>query len=318
MKVLPEKIICEGLNFVKNKNVFLINGNEETYIEKITKLLIVGLRKNNFFETSTINNAETISQTLKEIDLSLFSEKKILIFKSLKKIDIEKLSSEDLNNFAIIIVDYKIKNSSKIKKFFDSSNELISISCYKLTKENKIKISEHFFSINNISMQKDSYWFFLDNSDDRYMIFENEIQKITDFAKKDISISDLKELLSIDREEAMDSLFFLVLRPNSEIVKKTQSTIVSLSESFVLLQRVKFYTNLFISSKNQGSASQDFPSYLFMEKQKYLSIYKKITNKKISKIMALVNKTDLLLKRNSNLFLPIIQRFLLNLKKSLG
>ena len=61
-----------------------------------------------------------------------------------------------------------------------------------------------------------------------------------------------------------------------------------------------------------------FPKYLFMKKDKFIEIYKKLNYERISRIIVLIKKTEILLRKNTTMHLIITQRFLLNLKKTIG
>ena len=55
-----------------------------------------------------------------------------------------------------------------------------------------------------------------------------------------------------------------------------------------------------------------------MKKDKFVEIYKKLNYERISKIVILIKKTEILLRKNTAMHTIITQRFLLNLKKTIG
>ena len=130
-------------------------------------------------------------------------------------------------------------------------------------------------------------------------------------------INDLMLLLSNSNAEEIDDLFFLILEKNKEIIKKTHHIINSSSDSYLVLQRIKFFLNLLYNAKNIDGVIKTFPKYLFKYKTKFLSIFEKTNIKKITGALVLVKKTELLLKKHGSMHQAISQRFLLNLKKSL-
>ena len=314
MKVNPETIIFNKQSFL-NINFFLISGNEQTYINKISDKIISGLKKLNFLEIKKYDDGIKIHDNAILDQNSLFSEKKILIFKNSKGIDIKLLEKIEFKNTAIIIIDKNIKNSSPIKKCFDLSKKFVSIACYKLNRESKKRIADFFFNSYSISLEDAGYWYFLDHTNDKYMAYENEIYKIINFNKKKIPLKDLYFLISQKDSPSFDSLFFLILFSNKQIILSTQTDIQSLSDAYILIQRVKFYLDLLMTFDNIDTAERIFPKYLFIEKDKFLKVYKKISYKKISKVVVLLNRAELMLRKNDNLYLSIIQRFLINLKK---
>ena len=70
--------------------------------------------------------------------------------------------------------------------------------------------------------------------------------------------------------------------------------------------------------ENINDINKVFPKYLFMKKDKFAEIYKKLNFERISKIIVLIKKTEILLRKNAGMHLIITQRFLLNLKKTIS
>lgn len=318
MKINPEKIITDqSLSFANNR-IFLINGNEDTYIEKISATIVERLRGQGFEEVEKQNEIRNLPEDLLINEQSLFHNKKITIFNNIKNFDIEGVERLNLEDRAIIIIDKKIKNSSKLKNYFNLSKILVCVSCYDLSKEVKKKIADYFFSKNNIVLEKDCYWFFLDRSSDKYMLFENEIIKMISYDKKIISVKDLTLLLSVQSNENIDNLFFTILMRPNNIITESLRTINSSTDSYLLLQRAKLYLGFFLLSTNQLDASNNFPKYLFLVKDKYLNIFGKLSLQKKIFFITLVKRTEILLRKNNDMHLIVIQRFLLNLKKLLA
>tara|TARA_Y100001970_G_scaffold135208_1_gene166467 strand:- start:862 stop:1815 length:954 start_codon:yes stop_codon:yes gene_type:complete len=317
MKVKPEDIAIERYSINKKNNFFLLCGNEDTFIDKIKELIISELKSNNYLEVVKINENVDLQSVLISNTKSLFSEKKIFVLSN-QKLDLDVIKKIDLNDKAIIIIDKKIKRSSKIKNYVESHPNFICITCYKLSREDKKVVLEHHLRLNKIEIEKDAYWFFVDNSDDRYMLFENEITKIISFNNKRIILNDLISLISKNSNEDIDKLFFTILSPQKEIIYTSLANINSSTDSFFLVQRIKYYLNLIMSIENAKDINKVFPKYLFMKKEKFVEIYKKLNYERISKIVILIKKTEILLRKNTAMHLIIIQRLLLNLKKTIS
>ena len=317
MRVRPEDIAIERYSINKNSGFFLLCGNEDTFIDKINELIINELKANNYLEVVKIYENVDLQSTLTSNTGSLFSEKKIFVLYN-QKLDLDIIKKIDLTDKVVIIIDKKIKNSSKIKKYIEAHPDHICITCYKLSRESKKEILEHHLKLNKIEIEKDAYWYFIDNSDDRYMLFENEIIKIINFNNKKIILNDLISLISKNSNEDIDKLFFTILSPQKEIIYTSLANINSSGDSFFLVQRIKYYLNLIISVENVNEINMVFPKYLFMQKDKFVEIYKKLNYERISKIIILIKKTEILLRKNTAMHLIITQRFLLNLKKTIS
>jgi hypothetical protein len=115
----------------------------------------------------------------------------------------------------------------------------------------------------------------------------------------------------------MDKMFFLILGSFSNLITQTEKNILSSSDSYLLLQRIKFFVNLLYTSKNTKEAENKFPKYLFKEKLNYLKIFEKSSKKKFLHSISLISKAELMLRKYQKNHLFIIQRFLINLKKTL-
>ena len=317
MKINPEKIILEGQNLHFKKKIFLISGNEETLIKKTQGILIQKIKNEGFGEVQK-NVSKKISADDNNLNNSLFYKSKIILYENPKEIDREYLDTIDHTNTAIIISHTNLTNSSKIKKYFDSHKELFSISCYKLSRDIKKIFLDFFLKQHKIQLERDCYWFFLDNTDSRYQLFENEITKLINYDKKEIMVKDLRHLLSNSDSEEIDDLFFLIFEKNKEIIQQSCRAINSSSDSYLVLQRIKFFLNLLYNAKNINEVIEIYPKYLFKYKTRFLSIFEKTNTKKIASALALIKKTELLLRKHASMHQAISQRFLLNLKKSLG
>ena len=318
MRVKPEEIILEKYSLNEKNGFFLLCGNEDTFIDKINELIINKLKKNGYPEVIKINENVDLESSLISNTASLFSEKKIFVLNNQTKLDLDIIKKIDLTDKVIIIIDKKIKNSSKIKTYVESHPNHVCITCYKLSRESKKSILEYHLKLNKIEIDRDAYWYFVDNSDDRYMLFENEITKIINFDNKKIILNDLISLISKNSNEDIDKLFFTILSPQKEIIYTSLANINSSGDSFVLVQRIKYYLNLIMSIENVNDINIVFPKYLFMKKDKFVEIYKKLNYERISKIVVLIKKTEILLRKNTAMHLIITQRFLLNLKKTIS
>ena len=81
MKINAEKILLEK-DFDLKKNIFFVSGNEETLINKVKTLLVQNLKKKDFDEIEYFENIK-INNPINELSgPSLFSSKKIMVFKN--------------------------------------------------------------------------------------------------------------------------------------------------------------------------------------------------------------------------------------------
>jgi hypothetical protein len=129
-------------------------------------------------------------------------------------------------------------------------------------------------------------------------------------------------LLSLDLELDFEDLFFEMFSFRKKIITKTNEIIKNSSDSYLLLQKVKFYIELLIKTKieileggDYSIKERSFPRYLFKHKKSYDFLIDKFDKNKGIRCLQLIKKTEILLRKNDRMFLPTSQRFLLNLKK---
>ena len=315
MKVSPEKIIVFSENNINKNNIFLISGNEETLIKGVEKSLISILKKRGFEVVNRESPKKINVHTGIASPRQLFNETEIKIFDNPQEIDEEYLSSQSFENTAIIIKHATLKNNSKTKLFFDKHEYFISITCYPLNKDKKKFYFDNFINKQSIKIASESYWFFIECSSNIFQIFENEMMKLVGFSEKPITVKEMRLLLSKNENQNFDKLFFLISGNKSNLFIESYNTINSVSDCYILMQRVKFFFEIIVSSNTHEEASTAFPKYLFENRATFILLYKKINKPKTSRALALIKKTEIMLRKNSTLYLPIIQRFLINLQR---
>ena len=317
MKVSPEKIITDFDKTTLNKKIFLITGNEVSLIKEIEIFLLKKLRQLKFTNLKKLTN-ETINLSEIGEDTLFESEKKIIIYYDPKKIELDILQDFSNKNIAVIIVDNKIKNSSKVKKEFEANKFFISITCYKISNSQKEVLLKYFLNTNSIKLDSDSYWFLINNTDSNYGVFNSEIQKLYYFKNKESNIDEAKLLISNNQRGEVDNLFFSIIKNTSGIFLDVKKNISSSADVFFLISRIKFYIDLLITSNIAKDFESSFPKYLFGYKKQFEMIYMKSNFDKISTALQLIKKTEIIHRKNPTLYLAISQRFLINLKKSLN
>lgn len=318
MKVSSDIFLLDDFLPNKDKNLFFIGGQEETLIQKILEIIISALKKEGSKEVIRILNTEISNENINEHSNSLFGESKILIYENPKKIDFAALSASKQLKISIIVKSSLSKNNFKLKNFFDDSEIAYSVSCYKLSSELKKKILLKCLRENEIKIDQQGLWFFLENTDNRYGLFENEIKNLLFLNVSNIGIRELRKLITKNETDEIEKLFFLLPETSKKIINHTNMVILSSSNSYVLLQRIKFFLNILLESRDVGDVNKLFPKYLFKDRLKFIEIFKKNSQEKNLIVLSLIKKTEFLLRKNDSLFLPITQRFLLNVKKALS
>ena len=317
MKINIKEILINPKNIKYKKKIFLIYGNEETLIKKIENTLVRVLKKLNFNEKIYLKNKDILDNFEEEIPTSLFSTSRILICNNPKEVSISALEKLNFENIAVIIVHTSLKASSTLKINFDTHKHFLSIGCYKINRELKKDIVDSFLTSNKIHLEIDASCYLLDNSSDIFGLLENDLKKISNYNKDQISLKEVRSLLSFyENKDGIEDLFLSNLS-SKNIIDKSHKLINSSADFYILIQRIKFYLYIFFKSENSSDLERNIPGYLFAKKKNLVALYEKINKQKYLVILKLLKKTEFLLRKNEKMYLLLSQRFLLNLKKTI-
>ena len=150
-----------------------------------------------------------------------------------------------LSECIIIINGEGIKTTSKLKKFFDKHEEFLSVGCYKLNKSSKARIINQFIKKNNLNLEKNTFWYLVENIDDNFLILEKELEKILIYNSNNLKIEELKKILTAEINTDLDEIFFkCAAGDNSSILKSTNFFIKSSSEGYEVLRNVKKFVHI--------------------------------------------------------------------------
>jgi len=212
---------------------------------------------------------------------------------------------------------FHCENSPKInsvKRTFLVLKNSFVIDCYELNKDTKIKIVKDFLLHNNLEIEKDLFWHFVDMLDNKYMLLEKELEKIKEVGQENINYNTLiKTISKIDIVD--DKIFFKLMDTNEDIISSYNSKITNQAEANKLYFTIKKFTDLIIDNEDEKDFEKNIPKYLFREKNTLVSIFQRFSFKKKKNLINLLFKTDIAMRKNASLSVVIGLRFLLNLKK---
>ena len=296
-------------DFVLDKKFYLISGNETTLMEKVCDTIIERYKQNNNTNVIKIDSIKNLQN-----EVGLFENHKIYLGKNCKGVD-EKNLNEILGHEGVFIfIQENSKKNNIIKKYFLQRGDSYLIDCYELDKSSKNKILNNFLGVNNFNISKEIYWFLIDKLDNRFLLFESDLKKILGLNKRDIQLEEIKKLITVD-SSSKEKIFFNILKKNDEIIQAYREKIVSTSDVNDLYYYCKFFCHLIIDSNNEGEYVRKIPRYLFKERVFLIDIYKKYNVKKKKMLLALMDKTEKILRKESGLSVLLGLRFLLSIKK---
>ncbi len=309
MKTSPEIIITND-DFKPGRCPVFITGNDETYIKKVEEFFIQKYIENGF---SNFNKLEKIND-YKESS-SLFDEKLVNILYGVANIGEHEIDLMTENGDFLIISAKTNPKDKKLKKIFKDKGEYLLVECYKLNRQSKSKILNNFFDKKEIKLEKEIYWYLLENLDDRYAFLSEELEKVYLSGSGLGDINFLKKLLVSNGGEDMQKIFFSIYEKNDKLLKIYNSCIFSSPNLYTYIARLKFFINIINESNNSVEALSKFPRYLFAEKDIFLKIYKSINLSKKILINRLLFKTEKLTRIYPEHYHSIGLRLTFNLKK---
>jgi len=308
MKTDPLDIILNE-NFNLNKKFYFISGNEVSLIERVSSSIIEKYKKKEDIakiELDTIDNFKH--------ENNLFGGKTIYFSRNCKGIKDKNIDNLKNGDGIFIFAQENSQKTKVLKEIFKNMDESYVIDCYELNKTSKIKVLNEFLKKKKVKIPEHIYWFLIDKLDNRYAFLENSLNKILDIDMYDISIDNIVRLISLE-DSGKESLFFQMLKKNSEIVKIYKDKIVSKTDVDQFYYSCKYFCQLLIDSQNLEDYKKKIPRYLFKEKDYLIEIYRKYNFKKKKKILNLLSNMERVLRKDSNLSVAYGLRFILNIKK---
>jgi len=305
VKIKPEVFLNSKKNIVFNK--ILVTGSDDSFISYVKNFIIENFKTRGFFVDVSNNYSEGLMG-------NLFSENKTLFVLSDFPTN-KEIAPKKLNNNSILVASPNGKKTNSIKSKLSIDKEGLVIECYLLNKNSKEKTLKNYIEVNSLIISDNVFWYVVDNFDNNYVIFIKQLQMLTLFNNKINSILDIEKITFVDNKIEINKIFFNIFRENKILTNTFNKSINSLSDFYIFLNSTKSYLEIIKNSDNKESALYNFPKYLFAEKEVFLTIYKKTNKDKLIKIYKNLLKAELLIRKNSDLYLVIGLRFLLNLKK---
>ena len=308
MKISPLAILLND-KFRLDKKFYFISGNEKTLMEKMRSKIIGGIKLDKNIQ---IKNIATISGFVDEV--GLFGNENIYVvsdYKGITESGLNKIRNTQ-NNF--IFFQENSQKIKRIKNIFGLDKDSYLIDCYELDRDSKIKILNNFLNKNKLEISQEVYWYLIDRLDTKYIFFENCLIKILELEKQDITLKNIKKILTVDNS-GKEKIFFNILKKNKEIVDLYKDNIITNSDVNDLYYYSRYHCQMIIDSKNENEYNKKIPIYLFREKNYLMDIYGKYNSRKKKLLLKLLLSTENILRKHSELSLIAGLRFILNIKK---
>jgi len=309
MKINPDNFMLGNFE-LSEKFVVLIAGNEDSYISAIERKV-----RNHYYKKnkSIIEEIEKIDDYVEANDM--FGQKKILKIHSLEGFSDKKIENILRHENGIIFSGTKLKLNKNTKDSFEKKEGYYIFMCYTLLRENKINYLKKYKENYWPDLDSKAFWFLVDILDNRFGIFNNELEKLTNFNSEEINLENINKIISETNNPDIEKIIFSIHLNNSQIIKFYNSTIVDNGDLFFLISRIKFFLNILVASKSTREAESNFPRYLFMHKKNFVDIYNSLNQKKIKKLIALTFRLEKLSRKSGSVGIVLGLRFILNFKR---
>ena len=326
MKSFPSNILDKIEKKSQNFYPILFYGNESGLISRLIKSLYNILQKKlEIYDIKYFDYKNDKDEELKYVlnNSSLFSKTNfIVLINPQDQLIIELENIKKIENILIVNGD-NLNTKSKIKSYFDNHQNFISVPCYHLDRNYIKKTIDASLKSYNIKLKNEAYWFLIENISEDFLTLENELQKLSIFKNSSVDLEDLQKLIVKKHNFNAYNYFFNSACGNSDLIlQEMNSSNKSINESYeILLSLKKFIHILSNAVVNKNEYSLDhlvkiyLPKYLFLKKEIFREILRKTNLSKVNKINKMLQKTEYLLRKNSELHKEILERFLLNLAR---
>ncbi len=309
----------------KEKNLFLFYGpNSELINEVITKDIKTSFSKNiyNYEEVEVLSDKETFELNL--FNESFFEKEKLIIINRVtdKILEFIKEIAEKKNEDVIIILKSGIlEKKSKLRNFFEKTNDLIIIPFYEDNHQTLHILAQNFFKENNIKISPQNINFILEKAKGSRLNLKNELVKIKNFCgnKSSIEFDELLRLTSSAEDYKISELTDHCLARNKNktinILNENNSTVednILILKSFLYkLKRLEKLKKEIEIKKNTDQVISSYKPLIFWKDKDIIKKQLNILSRKdIKSFIKKINKLELLVKKNANLSSEITNDFI--------
>jgi len=332
-KKLGMKNINEFKNYLSKYNLYLFYGENEGYKNEIIKNKFEILYTNQIYKYDEKEILESKNEFFNSIlTKSFFEDKKLIIISRVSdkiKDIIEEITFKNIVDVTIVLSTNVLEKKSKLRNFFEKEKNTICIPFYADTNQILTNISLNFFKQNKISISQHTINLIVERSRGNRENLNNELEKINNYSKfgKKISTEDILKLTNLSENYNVSELTNNCLAKN---IKKTahilnennfnsEDCILIIRTLLIKAKRLLKLQEEVKDNKNIEQVVTSFKPPIFWKDKDIVK--QQINNwslEKIKKMIININKTELLIKKNSINSLNILSDFILTQSKKLN
>ncbi len=314
-----------------NQNLILFYGNNFGLKDQIKNSILKEKKITSIYdEKEVVDNISNFIENLSS--KSLFEEEKIIIINRVSdkiyKI-IHEIVEKGIDDLTIILDSENLEKKSKLRSFFEKSQQCICIPVYPDNNETLAKLASQSLKSKNISISSSNLNLVINKcKGDRRVLF-TELEKIENYSKngKKINTESILKLTNLIENHSISELIDNCLANNKN---KTINILIENnfnSEDCIIITRIfltKLKRILKLCSEFQQNKDLDLtismakPPIFWKEKDITKKQILNWTPKKIRETLYKVNDIEFLIKKNYDNSVDLITDFILNLvsKKS--
>ncbi len=309
-----------------DKNKFLLfYGKNEGYKAEIIKNLIKNRQNVSTYEEKEIlENSDEFKESL--ISKSLFENEKIIIIKrATDKIFqiFENIIKKNINDLKVIINANNLEKKSKLRTYFEKDKKFSCVAFYPDNEQTLLKLAYNFIKVKNIPISTSNLNLIVGkcNGDREQLI--NELKKIENYCKtgKKITSETISKLTNLNENHDVSELV------NSCLIKNKKRVIHILNENnfsnedCILITRtflnkskkILVLSNEYEINRNiELTISSSKPPIFWKDKEIIKQQLYKWKNKDIKNLIYKINELELLLKKNINNSINLVNDFILD------
>jgi len=283
----------------------------------------------NYDEVEIIKNSDIFKEEV--FNKSFFdNEKFIIINRATDKIleIIENIIEYKPENIKIVIKSGSLEKKSKLRNFFEKSNNIIATAFYEDNHQSLFLKAQEFFREREINISNEILNLIIERSKGNRINLDNELEKISLFSTKNktITIKNVLKLTNLsenyDVSELVDSCILINKKKTLKILNEnnlySEENILVLKTFLLKLKRLKKIQGLFTSIKDVEYIINTLKPPIFWKEKEVVKQQLKVRNlSDIKYLIKKVNDLELLIKRNSQISNQLVNNFILeNLEKS--
>ena len=302
----------DKIDFKQNKNYLFYGDNLGFIYEILEKKIKINFKENiySYEENEILKNERDFFD--KVLTHSFFeNEKLVIISRSTDKIFkiAEELIDKSLNDVTIIFISNKLETKSKLRKLFEKDSQSICVAFYPDNSKTLSIIVNNFFRKIKISVSQEIINIIVEKSNGNRQLINNELSKIESFLinKKKIEINDITKLINAPGNDNINELVDFCLAKNKNktlrIINESnfsnEETILILRTFLNKTKRLTKLKALIQDNRNLDNVISNFkPPIFWKEKEIIKQQLKNWTKNNMEDFLDVINKNELLIKRN--------------------